>query len=94
MKVADEIYAYIWKGVFENNCNMYYFGEPLNILFDIGLKNYIDVRLEDMKRDGLDPAKIQYLVNTHSHPDHSEGSSFFMIVSKLPVSCSRIGNVL
>lgn len=34
MKVTGEVYAYIWKGVFDNNCNSFYFGEPLNILFD------------------------------------------------------------
>ena len=77
MKINDSIYAYIWTGIFENNCNMYYFGEPLNILFDIGLKNYIDLRFNEMKEDGLDPQNINYLINTHCHPDHFEGSILF-----------------
>ncbi len=78
MKITEGVYAYIWKSMFENNCNMYYFGDPLNILFDIGLKNYTDVRFENMKEDGLDIKKIQYIVNTHSHPDHCEGCFPFM----------------
>jgi hydroxyacylglutathione hydrolase len=78
MKLTESIFAYIWKSVFENNCNMYYFGEPLNILFDIGLRNYIDVRFDDLKKDSQDPAKIQYILNTHCHPDHFEGSFEFM----------------
>jgi len=39
MKVADGVFSYVWKGYFVNNANMFYFGEPLNILFDPGLKN-------------------------------------------------------
>ncbi len=77
MKITDGIYAYIWTGIFENNCNMFYFGEPLNILFDPGLKHYVDMRFDLMKKDGLDPAGIQYIVNTHCHPDHMEGSLLF-----------------
>ncbi len=78
MKITDGVYAYIWRGLFENNCNMFYFGEPFNILFDPGLKNYIDVRLEDLKKDGIDLGNIKCVVNTHCHPDHFEGSKYFM----------------
>lgn len=78
MKITDGVYAYIWKGVFENNCNMYYFGGPLNILFDTGLKRHMDLRFDAMKKDGIDPENIKYVVNTHSHPDHFEGAEYFM----------------
>lgn len=78
MKIIDGVYGYIWRSVFENNSNMYYFAEPLNMLFDPGLHNYVDVRIEEMKKDKLDPGKIKYIVNTHGHPDHYEGSVLFM----------------
>lgn len=77
MKVCDGVYAYVWKGYFVNNANMFYFGEPLNILFDPGLKNYLDTRFEEMKRDGLDPEAVRRVIHTHSHPDHFEGALYF-----------------
>ena len=78
MKLCEGVYAYIWRGVFENNCNMYYFAEPLNMLFDPGLKRHMDIRFEAMQKDGINPEDIKYIVNTHSHPDHFEGSISFM----------------
>ncbi|MBP9042035.1 MAG: MBL fold metallo-hydrolase [Spirochaetes bacterium] len=77
MKITEGIYGYIWKGIFENNCNSFYFGEPFNILFDPGLKNYTDMLLKQMRDDGLDADKIAYVINTHSHPDHFEGTVNF-----------------
>ncbi|MFH0975346.1 MAG: MBL fold metallo-hydrolase [Spirochaetota bacterium] len=78
MKVIDGIYAYIWKSVFENNSNMYFFGEPLNMVFDPGLNNYMDLRLMEMQKDGINTDDIKYIVNTHGHLDHYEGSAYFM----------------
>lgn len=77
MKVIDGVYSYVWNGQFVNNANMFYFGEPLNILFDPGLRNYLDVRFGEMKKDGVNPESVKYLVNTHCHPDHFEGSLAF-----------------
>ncbi|TFH39686.1 MAG: MBL fold metallo-hydrolase [Chrysiogenales bacterium] len=77
MKVCEGVYAYVWKGHFVNNANMFYFGKPFDILFDPGLKDYLDVRFEEMKSDGLDWSDIAYIVDTHCHPDHFEGSLLF-----------------
>ncbi|MCX8124120.1 MAG: MBL fold metallo-hydrolase [Spirochaetes bacterium] len=78
MKVCDGVYAYIWRGVFENNCNTFYFGEPFNMFIDPGLAKYVDMRFEDMKKDGIDTNSIEHVVATHSHPDHFEGCHQFM----------------
>jgi hydroxyacylglutathione hydrolase len=84
MKLCDGVFSYAWKGYFVNNANMFYFGEPLNILFDPGLKNYLDVRFEEMKKDGQDPKDIKYCINTHCHPDHFEGSLDF-VAKNIPI---------
>lgn len=84
MKLCDGVYSYVWKGYFVNNANMFYFGEPLNMLFDPGLKNYLDTRFEEMKKDGVDPEDIKYCINTHCHPDHFEGSLDFA-AKKIPI---------
>jgi len=78
MKVTEGIYSYVWRGTFENNCNSFYFGEPLNILFDAGLKNYVDLLMKNMTDDGINTSEIKYLVNTHCHPDHFEGTLNFI----------------
>ena len=77
MKLCDGLYSYVWKSFSENNCNMFYIGEPFNMLFDPGLKNHVDTRLNEIKQDGLNPEDIKYIVNTHSHPDHFEGAECF-----------------
>lgn len=77
MKVTDGVYSYVWNGFLENNCNSFYFGEPLNILFDPGLKNYTDQLLQKMEEDGIDIETISFVINTHSHPDHIEGNINF-----------------
>lgn len=78
MKICDGVYSYVWRSMFENNCNMFYFGEPLNILFDPGLKHHLDARLQALREDGINPDDIKYVINTHCHPDHFEGCEFFM----------------
>lgn len=77
MEVAKEIYVYEWKDYFENNCNSYYIGGDARVLIDPGLLKYVPNLIERMKADGIDPASIRCVINTHSHPDHYEGSSYF-----------------
>jgi len=78
MKICDGVFGYIWRGVFENNCNTFYLGEPLNMLIDPGLAKYVDMHFADMQKDGIDTKAIDYVVATHSHPDHFEGCAMFM----------------
>ncbi len=78
MKITEGIYSYVWKGVFVNNCNSFFFGEPFNIFFDPGLANYVDQKYQDMKSDGVDPEKISMICFTHCHPDHFEAAESYL----------------
>jgi len=77
MRFADDIYVYEWTGPFDNNCNSFYIGGSVNALIDPGLEKYVPNLLKDMEADGIVKNDIRYIINTHSHPDHYEGSVLF-----------------
>ncbi|MEI6127074.1 MAG: MBL fold metallo-hydrolase, partial [Pseudomonadota bacterium] len=78
MKITDGVYAYIWTNMMENNCNTFVLKGDSLILIDPGLKRYVPDILDAMKKDGLNPDEIKLVMNTHSHPDHFDGSSCFL----------------
>ena len=74
MKLTDDIYVYEWTNYFDNNCNSFYIGGGINALVDPGLTRYLPNLLERMADDGIKREDIAYVINTHSHPDHSPGA--------------------
>lgn len=68
MKLTEKVYCYPEKGMID--CNSYVIKDDLLVVIDTGLTDYLPDRLEDMVRDGLDPKKIDLIVNTHLHGDH------------------------
>lgn len=77
MKLTDDIYVYEWTNYFDNNCNSYYIGGGVNALIDPGLTRYLPDLLNQLSSDGIKKEDIQYIINTHSHPDHLQGSELF-----------------
>jgi glyoxylase-like metal-dependent hydrolase (beta-lactamase superfamily II) len=77
MKFVQDIYVYEWTDFYDNNCNSFYIGGGVQALIDPGLTRYVPSLLESMKLDGIQEADIRYVINTHSHPDHFEGSAYF-----------------
>jgi len=77
MKLTDDIYVYEWTNYFDNNCNSYYIGGEVKALIDPGLTRYLPDLLNQMAADGVKKEDIRYVINTHSHPDHFQGSELF-----------------
>jgi len=77
MKLDTDIYVYEWTHPFENNCNSFFIGGNVSALIDPGLTAFLPDLLKKMEGDGIDTGAIQYVINTHSHPDHFEASQAF-----------------
>lgn len=77
MKLIDDIYVYEWTNFFDNNCNSYYIGGGVQALVDPGLSRYVPELMRSLETDGIKQEDIRYIINTHSHPDHYEGSIEF-----------------
>lgn len=77
MRLKNDIYIYEWTSPFENNCNSFYIGGNVQALIDPGLTGYVPGLIEQMSADGIKKDDIRYVINTHSHPDHFQGSEIF-----------------
>jgi len=77
MKLAQDLYAYEWTSYTANNCNSFYIGGGVGALIDPGLSAFVPDLLAAMKADGIPRDQIRFIINTHSHPDHFEGSQLF-----------------
>ena len=77
MRLKTDIYIYEWTNSYENNCNSFFIGGNVNALIDPGLTGYVPDLLSRMLDDGIQKEDIRYVINTHSHPDHFQGSEVF-----------------
>jgi len=78
MKLENDLYAYLWQDVYENNCNTYLIHGDVTILIDPGHSRHIPHLLRQMEEDRISPEKIDLILLTHSHPDHVEGLEAFL----------------
>jgi len=87
MKLADNLYAYIWKGN-DNNCNTYLFANLLqdhkHIIIDPGhiITPYLgepafQILLQQINKDGLSLQDVRLVILTHGHNDHFESAVKF-----------------
>ncbi len=77
MKLKNDIYVYEWTNYLDNNCNSFYIGAGVNALVDPGLTCYLPDLFNQLSADGIKKEDIRYVINTHSHPDHFQGSELF-----------------
>jgi hydroxyacylglutathione hydrolase len=78
MKIATDLFAYLWQDPYENNCNTYVIDGELRALIDPGHTRHLKKVFQRMEEDSLSPEKIDLVIVTHSHPDHMEGVEVFL----------------
>ena len=69
MKLVKNVYWYREEALV-GDCNTYLVDDELRVIFDPGNPNYLNERLEELKKDGFGVKDIDLIVNTHGHPDH------------------------
>jgi len=77
MKYLEGLYVYQWRDMYENNCNSFYIGKGVNALIDPGLSVHLPELFRRMSGDDIAAADVAYVINTHAHPDHFQGSEYF-----------------
>lgn len=75
MKLTNNLYLYPERGMLD--CNTYVIaGEP-GVIIDPGNPMFLNDRLDDLRQDGIDPASIGIIANTHLHADHCGADEAF-----------------
>ena len=83
MQLSDELYAFPWQILNENNCNSYLIDGPFKILVDPGHQHLfaeLQGSLEDLN---IKSADINLIIGTHIHPDHIEAVESFSSLSTM-----------
>ncbi len=79
MKLVNNLYAYPEQGMLD--CNTYVITGKPGIIIDPGNPEYLETKVEDIRRDGLDPKTIGLILNTHLHIDHCGANEAFKQLS-------------
>ncbi len=79
MKLVNNLYFYPEQGMLD--CNTYVIKGSPGIIIDPGNTQYMAARVGAMHRDGIDPAAIGIIVNTHLHIDHRGANEAFKKLS-------------
>jgi hydroxyacylglutathione hydrolase len=77
MRLSDNLYAFPWRALTENNCNSYLIDGSFRILIDPGHQHLLPELLNSLNSMSIRPEDIDLVVGTHSHPDHIEALHSF-----------------
>ncbi|MGA3083755.1 MAG: MBL fold metallo-hydrolase [Thermodesulfobacteriota bacterium] len=89
MKVADNLYAFIWRNPQDNNCNTYLIKGSKTILIDPGHIHLFDHVMSGLLDLNLRPNQIDLIIITHAHPDHLEAAALFKKPTLLTMSLAE-----
>ena len=77
MRLSNNLYAFPWQALTENNCNSYLIDGPFKILIDPGHQRLLSELLNSLDSMSIRPEDIDLVVGTHGHPDHIEAFRSF-----------------
>jgi glyoxylase-like metal-dependent hydrolase (beta-lactamase superfamily II) len=83
MKIAEDLYGFLWRNPTTNNCNAYFIHGEKKILVDPGHYTLFEHVRDSLSRLSLSPADMDVVIFTHGHPDHMEGVKTFVGTSTL-----------
>ena len=89
MKIAEDLYEFLWLNPTANNCNAYFINGKKRILIDPGHDQLFGHVKDHLSRLSLSPEDIDIVLVTHGHPDHIEGVKTFVNTSTL-IAISRM----
>lgn len=79
MKLIDSLFYYPEYGMLD--ANTYIIKDHINIIVDVGSIQFLQNLLADMIKDGIKPADINFIINTHFHLDHYMANEEFKKLS-------------
>lgn len=88
MKLINNLYLYPEQGMLD--CNTYVIKGSPGIIIDPGNAEFLMARVSSMKSDGIDPAGIGVIVNTHLHIDHCSANEGFKALSGAKIALHAI----
>jgi hydroxyacylglutathione hydrolase len=84
MRIKDGVYWYKEHGLLD--ANTYVIQDKITVLIDPGLEHYLELRLHEMREDGIEPKEVDYIAITHLHPDHCDATALLKDVSGAKVA--------
>jgi hydroxyacylglutathione hydrolase len=84
MRIQNGVYWYKEKGLLD--ANTYVIRDEITVLIDPGLENYLELRLEEMRKDGIYLKEVDLITLTHLHPDHCDATAVLKEVSGAKVA--------
>ena len=79
MKLTKSLFYYPEYGMLD--ANTYIIKDNINIIIDVGSSQFLQHLIADMKKDGIMPADINFIINTHLHLDHYMANEEFKKLS-------------
>ena len=84
MKLTNNLYFYPEQGMMD--CNTYVVTGSPGLIVDPGNPAYLSAKLDGLRRDGIDPADISIIANTHLHIDHCSSDESFKELSQASIA--------